>query len=88
MAEVRLCFLLVELSLRKISDEAFFAIEHFHTVVMLTCCMSSLFIFDYHLPDMNGMEYHDLLHAREALTTILTSMLSNSGHRQHQKERL
>ena len=36
----------------------------------------SLFLLDYHLPKMNGVELYDQLHAKEGLETVPTIILS------------
>ena len=64
VADLRLCFSLAGFILRKTPFDAFFAIECYQAIEMLTCYRSYLFNFDYQVPGMNGMELYDMLHTR------------------------
>jgi CheY-like chemotaxis protein len=85
VADVRQCFSLVGLIRSNTPYEVFFATERSQAVEMLTCCQPCLFIFDYKLPGMNGLELSDLLHAQEAWAAIPTILLSNGDPRQQEE---
>jgi len=86
VADLRQCFSLVGLILSKTPYDAFFATERYQAVDMLAVGFKPhLFLFDYHLPGMNGMELYDLLHEREELAAIPTIILSYD-YAQHRHE--
>jgi len=86
IADLRLCFSLVGLILSKTPYNVFFATERYQAVNFLSLSYRPhLFLFDYHLPGMNGVELYDLLRAREELAAIPTIILSNGDPRQHQE---
>jgi CheY-like chemotaxis protein len=86
VADLRLCFSLMGLILSKTPYEVFFATERYQAVNFLSLSFRPhLFLFDYHLPGMNGLELYDLLHAREELAAIPTIILSNGDPRCQQE---
>jgi CheY-like chemotaxis protein len=56
----------------------------------LSTSLSHLFILDYNLPDMSGLELHDRLHILEHLRNVPTLLISSvkPPHRELQKRAL
>ena len=71
--------------LQKTSYEVFVAIERYQAQDFLRIITPILFLIEYQLPGMNGIELYDLLHAQETLAHIPAIMfLSHNPRQQHE----
>ncbi|MFL5654725.1 MAG: response regulator [Ktedonobacteraceae bacterium] len=78
-------FAFVAAILQKTGYEVHFATERFQALELLKYITPDLFIVDYQLPGMNGIELYDQLHVMEGLEAIPFLML-NTGHIEHDHE--
>src|SRR5947199_9291921 len=58
--------------------QALFVPDAFQALVTINDIKPDLFLLDYHLPRMNGIELYDLLHTTEGLEHVRTIMISTN----------
>src|SRR5438552_2395243 len=59
--------------------QALLASDGFQALKMLRSIKPNLFLLDYHLPSMDGLELYDHIHATEGLEAIPTLFMSASA---------
>lgn len=78
-------FNLITTILQKTHYEAFVATERYQALDFLKVIKPSLFVLDYQLPGINGLELYDQLHTMEALKGIPALILMDGDPRlEHQ----
>lgn len=68
--------------LQKTSYEVFIATERYQAQDFLRIITPALFLIEYQLPGMNGIELYDLLHAQKAFAHIPAIMFLSHDPRQ------
>src|SRR5260370_7797342 len=61
---------LVQAILQETNHQAMLLTDGFQCLKAVTSIKPNLFILDYHLPSMNGIELYDQLHARKELEHV------------------
>lgn len=71
-----ICDLLVTILEQETPYEAFAATDVSQAIEEANAIRPDLFVLDYGLPGMNGLQLHDLLHSIAGLETVPTLMIS------------
>ena len=76
---------LVQAIQQETSHQAVLASDGFGALKLLHTLEPDLFLLDYHLPDMNGLQFYDTIHAVKALEHLPVLLISAEATRM-QKE--